>query len=238
MINDPMSVKYAGTPGTLPLPVARMREGTSIADLGKWMVLGETFAHMAARIAPVGQPRYVDIGCGCGKMARFLTLDRGCSYLGIDIHKAAIDWSNEAFADQPRFDFVHLDVDSPIANPDGVLDPATVRLPCEDGQADVVLCGSLFTHLTEPVFIHYMEEIERLLSPVGRALISIHNEPADGRFSGDVPRIDISEAYFREIVEASGLVVVERIGFWLGQIVFVIGRAGDTDLDLTVAVVS
>ena len=232
MINDPMSEKYAGVPGTIPLPVARMREGTSIADLGKWMVLGETFAHMAARIAPVAQPRYVDIGCGCGKMARFLTLDRGCSYLGIDIHRAAIDWSNEAFVQHPRFNFVHIDVDSPIANPEGTIDPAEIHLPCEDGTADVVLCGSLFTHLIEPVFIHYMEEIERLLSPVGRALISIHNEPADGRFSGDVPKIDISEDYFREIVEASGLKIVHRIGFWLGQYVFVVGRPEDPGLDL------
>lgn len=230
MMHDPMSVKYAGTPGTIPLPTPRMREGTSIADLGKWMVLGETFAHMAATISPVAQPRYVDIGCGCGKMARFLTLDRGCSYLGIDIHKAAIDWSNEAFKNHPRFDFVHIDVDSPIANPEGTIDPAEIRLPSEDGTADVILCGSLFTHLEEPAFIHYMEEIARLLSPVGRALISIHNEPSDGRFSGDVPRIDISEAYFREIVEASGLTIVKRIGFWLGQYVFVVGRPGDPGL--------
>jgi SAM-dependent methyltransferase len=230
MTNDPMSIKFEGTPGTIPLPVARMREGTSIADLGKWMVLGETFAHMAARIAPVSQPFYVDIGCGCGKMARFLALDRGCRYLGIDVHKAAIDWSNAAFAQHPNFTFVHIDVDSPIANPGGSIDPATIRLPCEDSVADVVLCASLFTHLIEPVFVHYMREIERMLSPVGRALISIHNEPADGRFSGDVPRIDISETCFREIVEASGLIIVERIGFWLGQYVFVVGRPGDPGL--------
>ena len=75
-----------------------------------------------------------------------------------------------------------------------------------------------------------MTEIERLLSPVGRALISIHNEPADGRFSGDVPRIDISEDYFREIVEGAGLTIITRVGFVLGQILFLVGRPGDPGL--------
>lgn len=230
MPNDPISEKYAGTPGTLPLPDERSREGTSVADLGKWLVIGEAWSHIAARISPKAQPFYVDIGCGYGKMARFLALDRGCRFLGMDIDKGSIAWCREAFADQPGFAFEHLDLASPIANPDGVMDPATVHLPCEDGVADTIVCASLFTHLIEPVFIHYMGEVERLLSPVGRALISIHNEPTDGRFSGDVPRIDISEAYFREIVEASGLVIVHRVGFVLGQILFVVGRPGDPGL--------
>jgi len=231
MNNDPVSEKYAGAPGTLAMPDARSREGTSIADMGKWLLIGEAWSHIAARISPKAQPSYVDIGCGYGKMARFLTLDRGCSYLGMDIDKGSIAWCRDAFAGHPGFRFEHLDLASPIANPEGLLDPATVRLPARDGSADVIICASLFTHLIEPVFVHYMGEVERLLSPVGRALISIHNEPADGRFSGDVPRIDISEAYFREIVETADLVIVHRVGFVLGQILFVVGRPGDIGID-------
>lgn len=227
MQNDPMSEKYAGKPGTLALPTARAREGTSIADLGKWMVIGEAWSHIAARLAPKAQAHYVDIGCGYGKMARFLTLDRGCSYLGMDAHKPSIEWCAEAFSDVPNFRFAHLDVVSPEANPEGVIEQTELRMPAEDCSADMIISASLFTHLMEAPFVHYMSEVERLLAPTGRALISIHNEPADGRFSGNVGRIDISEAYFREIVEGSGLVIIERVGFVLGQILFLIGRAED-----------
>lgn len=227
MNRDPISDKYAGAPGVLPLPDARSREGTSIADLGKWMVIGEAWSHIAARLSPKAAPRYVDIGCGYGKMARFLTLDRGCTYHGMDIDKGSIAWCDSAFADHPGFTFDHLDIASPIANPEGRIDPAEVRLPVEDRSADMVICASLFTHLEEPAFIHYMGEIERMLSDVGRALVSIHNEPTDGRFSGGVPRIDISEDYFGEIVHSKGLVILTRVGFVLGQILFLIGRPED-----------
>lgn len=227
MTNDPISDKYAMAPETLALPDSRSREGTSVADLGKWLVIGEAWSHIAAHRSPCARPSYVDIGCGYGKMARFLTLDRGCSYLGMDLDRGSIEWCQNAFSRHPTFRFEHLDIASPIANPDGVLDPTTVNLPVAGRSADMVICASLFTHLIEPVFIHYMSEVERVLSPIGRALISIHNEPVDGKFSGDVPRIDISEAYFKELVEASGLIVVERVGFVLGQILFVIGRPGD-----------
>ena len=114
MPNDPISEKYAGAPGTLALPDERSREGTSVADLGKWLVIGEAWSHIAARIAPKPAPSYVDIGCGYGKMARFLALDRGCRFLGIDIDKGSIAWCKAAFADQPGFAFEHLDIASPI----------------------------------------------------------------------------------------------------------------------------
>ena len=227
MASDPISEKYAAAPGTLPIPDAEMRAGVSHPDLGKWLMVGEAWAHIVAHAAPVPQPFYVDIGCGCGKTARFLKLDRGARYLGIDAAPHFVAWCQEAFASVEGFEFTHLNIVSPDCNPGGVLDPETVRLPCDDGVADMIVCASLFTHLLEPVFHHYIREIERLLSPVGRAVISIHNEPADGRFSGTVPRIDISEEYFQQIVEESGLVILERIGFVFGQILFLVGRPGD-----------
>jgi SAM-dependent methyltransferase len=227
MQNDPISEKYRGARGTLALPSEALRDTTSIADLARWLVIGEAWSHMAAATSRVSDPFYVDVGCGCGKMARFLSVDHGCRYLGLDVYQPSIEWSQAAFAGRDSFQFVHLDVVSPHYNEGGTLEPETVVLPCDTGVADVVICASLFTHLLEPVFRHYMMEVARMLSPVGRALVSIHNEPRDGRFSGDVPRIDIAEDYFVEIVEQSGLRVVERVGFVLGQIVFILGHPDD-----------
>jgi SAM-dependent methyltransferase len=169
----------------------------------------------------------LDIGCGCGKLARFLHLHPTLRYVGVDLFEPSIRWCRRAFAGSAgRFRFEHFDGYSALYNPDGRLQPRDYRLPVDDASIDMAVCGSLFTHLLEPDAAHYLREIARALKPDGQALISIHNEPPPPEvFAGDETRIDIEEAYFLQLCADAGLGLAERIGVVYGQVVFRLRRA-------------
>jgi hypothetical protein len=83
----------------------------------------------------------------------------------------------------------------------------------------------VFTHLLEPDATHYLREIARVLSPTGRALVSIHNAvPAGERFFGTETRIDVATDYFIELAQMTGLEEVDRVGDLGGQQVLIFGR--------------
>lgn len=217
--SDPLSGAAAHW---LPLPSAPLREASSVADLGLWYAIGEAWAHTAMAVARTPAPRVLDLGCGCGKVARFFVAGDAASYLGIDVFKPAVEWCRRAFACFSRFSFVHMNIRSGLYNPAGTIPPEAATLPVGDGTIDLAICASLFTHLPEPAFRRYLAELRRCLSGAGRALISIHNQPPEGRFSGTETRIDIADAFFVELAQACRLAVVERVGTVFGQEVFVL----------------
>jgi SAM-dependent methyltransferase len=213
-----------GQPRVLDLPNAALRESSSDADLGNFYAIGEAWAQLAISVATVDTPRIVDIGCGCGKMARFFVMNPKVQYHGLDVFSPAIAWCREAFQYFPSFRFDHLDVYSSVYNETGAMQPEAAVLPIGDGAADVVICASLFTHLLESAFVRYIGEVARILAPNGRALISIHDKPKDSAFSGDAARIDMARSYFVDTVTASGLLVNTRIGTVYGQQVYVLSK--------------
>ncbi|MGY3408386.1 SAM-dependent methyltransferase [Bradyrhizobium sp. GM5.1] len=218
-------VLSAGAPRYwIPIPSAELREASSVADMGFWYAIGEAWSQTAIKFVRTDKPRILDIGCGSGKMARFFTMIPGAAYLGIDIFKPAIEWSQVAFAALDNFNFKHFDIRSPLYNGNGTLDVATTPVPAPGDSFDLIICGSLFTHLLAPAFKHYLREVARCLSVQGRAVISTHNEPNDERFSGKETRIDIADSYLLELAEASGLRLVEKVGTVFGQEVFIFER--------------
>jgi SAM-dependent methyltransferase len=216
-----------GQPRVLDLPNAALRESSSDTDLGNFYAIGEAWAQLAISLATTDAPRVVDIGCGCGKMARFFVMNPKVQYLGLDVFGPAVAWCREAFQHFPSFRFEHLDVYSSVYNPSGAMQPEVVVLPIADATADVVICASLFTHLLESAFVRYLGEVARILAPNGRALISIHDEPKEGSFSGDAARIDMDRPYFVEAATATGLLVTIRIGAVYGQQVYVLSKSGN-----------
>lgn len=214
--------KYA-----LPIPDAGLRAASSVADLGMWMAIGEAWAQVSLHFLPNREPVVVDIGCGCGKMARFLLAHPRLRYIGLDVYEPAIVWSRSAF--EPlygnRARFMRLDVYSELYNPSGQVSAETVELPFDDGSLDFVICGSLFTHLLESEMDRYLAEISRVLRPGGRMLASIHNEPAPGQtFSGDVLRIDMTNERFLAGCNVAGLIQSVYVGNLYGQHAFVVTR--------------
>jgi SAM-dependent methyltransferase len=152
----------------LPLPPVEMRE--LVGDPGL-----ETFDH------PAGEPVFptvtteqyasvFDFGCGCGRVARQLALAAAPmpgKYLGIDLHREMIDWCNENLAPRLRnFSFVHHDVFNPGFNPDPSL-PRVAPFPLEDHSVTLLVAWSVFTHLLQTQAEYYMDEVARVLAPMG-----------------------------------------------------------------------
>ena len=215
-----------GDPLSLPVPNAALRAASSIESLDSWYAIGEAWAHIACHFMPPS-PHVVDIGCGCGKMARFLYLHPDLRYTGIDLFKPGIAWCRRAFEHLAgdRFRFEHFDGISEVYNPGGTIRPCDYRLPFDGDSIDMTICASLFTHLLEPDLIHYLEEIHRVSGVGGRALVSIHDQPPAGqRFAGTEGRIDIERGYFLDLAERAGLGCREEIGNVYGQQVYLLER--------------
>lgn len=118
------------------------------------------------------EDRVLDVGCGPGAMAlRFSRRSWHGSYIGFDVHEPSIRWCREHFAADPRFSFVLARVSSPYGEARGA--PASqYRFPSEDGQVELVIAKSVFTHLLEREARRYLAEIARVLEPGRAALVT------------------------------------------------------------------
>ena len=101
----------------------------------------------------------LDLGCGCGRVLRWLADDKGPRLHGSDISADAIEW------DRAHLPFAQFEVN-------GRQPP----LPYPDGAFDLVVAISLVTHLAETLQVAWLEEIRRVLRPGGLLLISVQNE--------------------------------------------------------------
>jgi SAM-dependent methyltransferase len=217
---------WPAQPFSIGIPNRAMREASSVGDLDSFFAIGEAWAQTVTRFLP-DHPLVMDIGCGCGKLARFLYLNPTVRYIGVDLFRPAIEWCQREFATLAgeRFQFAHFDGISTIYNPGGTINATDYRLPAEDHTVDAVICASLFTHLLEPECQHYLREIARVLRPAGRVIASIHNQPSAGqRFTGDARRIDIDEIYFGQLADRAGLEVKDQLGLIYGQYLLLLER--------------
>ena len=113
--------------------------------------------------------RVFDFGCGCGRVARQLIQQspRPERYLGVDLHRGMIEWARTNLAPTAEgFEFRHHNVYNESFNPGGGL-PEVAPLPGQDSSFTLVNAISVFTHLTEPHAVHYMNEAARILAPDG-----------------------------------------------------------------------
>ena len=117
------------------------------------------------------QPNHhiLDIGCGCGRIARPLAsyLSSG-RYDGLDIAYSPINWCLSAFRDYPHFHFHHSDIASAPYNATGVVSAANYGFPFPDRVFDFVFLGSVFTHMLPEGLANYLREIARVLRPAGK----------------------------------------------------------------------
>ena len=84
----------------------------------------------------------------------------------------------------------------------------------------------IFTHLLEDDARHYLNEIGRVLRPGGKAILSIHDQVAEGqKYQGNEARIDMDRDYFKMIALDSGLKAVDIIPDLAGQVAFIFERS-------------
>lgn len=206
-------------PYALPVPNFALRTNSSGGgDLAYWLGIGDAWAHVVSRFLPPS-PAVLDLGCGCGKLTRFLALIPGVRYIGVDIFRPHIQWCERAFAPLGgRFSFHHFDGYSEVYNPDGKIQTVDYRLPADDRSLDMVAAHSLFTHLYEAEGRHYLSEIARILKPGGQAIISLHTEPPAGvAWVNDRDRSDVELDHFLAMASDVGLALKENLGVIYGQ---------------------
>jgi SAM-dependent methyltransferase len=187
-------------------------------DIENFLVVGDAWAQNISRlVGPTG--RVLDVGCGCGRIARFLLNLRELEYVGLDIMKPSIDWCRENLTplSEGRFQFHHSDARSEHYNPNGRLRPTEVAFPCGDGTVDLAFGASLFTHLLEEDARHYLAETRRVLRRGGRALYSILPPSSDAPILGGEDRVELAPDYFVAMAAAAGLAVEENLGSLCGQ---------------------
>jgi len=219
--------KYPAWDHVIPLPTDSLMWSTGGATIENFIVLGDAWAQVVTRYTPESAT-VLDIGCGCGRTARVLVNNRWITrYIGFDVVPESIAWCNNFIkpAWHGSAEFHCFDLYSSEYNAKGSIQARDLRFPAADRSVDVIFAASLFTHLLEPDALHYMQEVGRVLSDRGRAILSIHNDPALGtRFSGTETRIDIASDYFAELGRNAGLREAERINDLGGQQVFIFAR--------------
>ncbi len=218
---------YRGGLYSLPIPSRELRAASSIGDEYSFFAIGEAWAHIVSAFLSRA-PHVLDVGCSCGKLARFLYLNPEVRYVGLDIDRRAINWCAENFAHLAgdRFEFVGADVHSALYNPTSSVKAENYCFPFMDRTFTVAVAASLFTHLLEVEATRYLSEIARVLRKNGKAIISIHVDvPKGERFVGDSRRIDIDPDYFISIASGAGLVADEIIGNVYGQEVMVFRKS-------------
>jgi len=106
--------------------------------------------------------RILEFGCGCGRIMRWMEdLGSTCTLVGTDIDARAIEWASE------NLPFARFDVN------DGL--PPTGYA---DGEFDLIVNHSVFTHLDEHYQDLWLAELQRIVSPDGMLVLSVHGEHA------------------------------------------------------------
>jgi ubiquinone/menaquinone biosynthesis C-methylase UbiE len=120
---------------------------------------------------------FLDIGCGCGRIARHLVEKPIRSYTGFDRHAGMIKWCQDEIAQRaPNFRFHYFDLKSIYAlwdGHEGTVSVGSFHFPFPDESFDSILLASVFTHMPLEESAHYMKEIRRVLKPQGRVLLSV-----------------------------------------------------------------
>jgi SAM-dependent methyltransferase len=140
--------------GPMPPPGLRARVGLGSRD--EFVLVGREGARQIvsaldrAPVAGRARPDWLDFGCGCGRIARFLLESPGIrSYTGVDVDVRQVAWAAR-----------HLPGRFGPMRPDPPLD-------FPESSFDVVLAISIFTHFDEVQQLAWLTEIRRILKPGG-----------------------------------------------------------------------
>lgn len=157
----------SAVPGAPPFPPLEYRQWVGPLD-------DERYDNPAGSLvyADFAAQRYesvFDFGCGCGRVARQLILQRPRPrrYVGIDVHPQMIEWCRQHLAPAaPGFEFHHHDVADVLVNA-GPGKPDVLPFPVPDASVTFFESLSIFTHIVERQLPFYLAEAARVLRDDG-----------------------------------------------------------------------
>jgi SAM-dependent methyltransferase len=167
--NVPYLIK--GAPDHLPIPPLRLRAAAWSQNANIRIFLqGERQAQYLLEVladlgANLNEFRAIlDFGCGPGRVIRqFYPLQKklipNARIYGADINPDSIDWCRRKLV------FAEFE-----------LNDALPPLPYKAGQFDFIYALSVFTHLTLPQQLLWIDELSRILKPGGYLLVTTHGE--------------------------------------------------------------
>lgn len=165
----------------VPYPPREFMEyvnGPAEDQLAVFQYAGPFLADMVAAEDMLGEGvRFLDIGSGCGRLARHL-LDRPLAgYTGFDRHRGMVEWCQAHIQPlKPNFAFHHFALASAYDVWDkqpGGGDASRFRFPFEAEAFDRIFLSSVFTHMPIGEIENYLREMLRVLSARGRVLLSV-----------------------------------------------------------------
>lgn len=214
---------------TVPIPNETLRQTVSRRDVAGFYFIGESWAMAISDVLEMQharkelpeEPLVLDIGCGVGKTARFLAMNKKLRYVGFDIFLPAIVWCRKAFGPLvgDRFRFEHFDGVSEFYNPSGRVEIQDYEFPVADWSVDLAFAASLFTHLTEENCKTYLRKSARKLAPTGMALFSIKELPKESKenYAGTEQSMAVRREYFIALAEREGFSFFSDYGAICGQ---------------------
>lgn len=141
------------------------------AGSGDFAKIGDNTVQLLVKYSALSSNQKVlEIGCGIARNA--LALRRkfhdGIHYTGFDVVRYGIAWSKKHFGnDNLNYKFKHADVFNSFYNPRGKLKPTEYFFDYHDSSFDLVFATSVFTHMQEREFYHFIDESMRVLRPGG-----------------------------------------------------------------------
>jgi SAM-dependent methyltransferase len=154
-------LRDAVRPPALPLPPARLRASVGINSARThFLTIGERAAadilNMLTTHGFAARGRWLDFGCGSGRVARHFAANPDISLAGVDVDARAVTWAAR-----------HLPGDYRVTAPEP-------PLPFHDGFFDVVYAVSVFTHFDEASQFRWLAELRRVLRAGGALVASTH----------------------------------------------------------------
>jgi SAM-dependent methyltransferase len=111
---------------------------------------------------------FLDIACGCGRVARALTeyFDASATYEGFDAAKKPVEWAQDVITRKfPNFRFRTADTFNKRYNPSGKTGSSELIFPYDDDRFDFAFAGSLYTHMLPEEVANFVSETKRVLRP-------------------------------------------------------------------------
>ena len=128
-----------------------------------------------------------DLGCGTGGLVpTIMKLWPQAYYIGLDICAEAISFAKSKY---PAFKWIVL------------------NKPGLPGMADLIVCHSVFTHISVDDTEKYLDVIREALHPKGRASLSIHGNTPQPAVGG-IGRMDINPVYFEQLLFEHGFKIL------------------------------
>lgn len=163
----------------------------ALGTVGQWVV-NTPLMRLPEHFNLRPDQHWLDVACGRGSLLRW-----GGARVGFDRAPVGIDYSREVLR-LARRDSANESVTE--RTPPALAQATATALPFRDGSFDLVTCGYMVKHLTDSELAAFLEEVRRVLTGGGLALIWEYAPTGDAGLDGWNKRLlgaEVSEPHLR-----------------------------------------